>query len=157
MEDSKKAAELSDQQIRDIAKDYGWNMEVGELYFPDDALLDFARAIAALSAQSAEIARLIADRDHWKANHDQMVARKALLEQRPDLPVDRIPAYKEMEQLQRELEKAHSLNHRALEYLEWRDEKMGGMHADTLPGKFLADLRAARKQPETHGGVNDKS
>jgi hypothetical protein len=61
MEDSNKAAELTDQQIRDIAKDYGWNMEVGELYFPDDALLDFARAIAALSAQSAEIARLKAE------------------------------------------------------------------------------------------------
>lgn len=28
----------------------------------------------------------------WKANHDAMVMRCALLRQRPDLPVDRIPA-----------------------------------------------------------------
>jgi hypothetical protein len=29
---------------------------------------------------------------HWKANHADMVRRCAYLSQRPDLPVDRIPA-----------------------------------------------------------------
>lgn len=37
---------------------------------------------------------------HWKSNHDNQVARAALLTQRPDLPVDRIPAYQEMQRLQ---------------------------------------------------------
>lgn len=38
--------------------------------------------------------------DHWKANHDQQVARCALLAQREDLPVDRLPAYRELVRLQ---------------------------------------------------------
>lgn len=41
----------------------------------------------AFRAETAEISR-----DHWKANHDQMVQRNAVLRQRPDLPVDRLPA-----------------------------------------------------------------
>jgi hypothetical protein len=43
---------------------------------------------------------VMAERDHWKANHDNMVARLAIATQRPDLPVDRIPAIKELERLQ---------------------------------------------------------
>ena len=39
---------------------------------------------------------------HWMANHDQQVARCSLLRQRPDLPVDRIPAYAELVRLQEE-------------------------------------------------------
>ena len=39
---------------------------------------------------------------HWKANHSDMVNRNALLQQRPDLPVDRIPVYQEMVKLQKE-------------------------------------------------------
>ncbi|MGZ8317529.1 MAG: hypothetical protein ACXWVD_00370 [Telluria sp.] len=38
--------------------------------------------------------------DHWKANHDNLVARCALLSQRDDLPVDRLPAYRELVRLQ---------------------------------------------------------
>jgi hypothetical protein len=50
---------------------------------------------------AVEVTRLTAERDHWKANHDNQVQRTALLMQRPDLPVDRLPAYREMERLQR--------------------------------------------------------
>lgn len=32
------------------------------------------------------------ERDHWKNNHDQMAQRNAVLRERPDLPVDRLPA-----------------------------------------------------------------
>lgn len=42
-----------------------------------------------------------AERDHWKANHADMVKRAALLSQRDDLPVDRLPAYRELEALQK--------------------------------------------------------
>lgn len=62
--------------------------------------------IAAANPQT--VLALIAEVEHWKANHADMVARKALLEQRPDLPVDRIPAYREMERLQRELDRKDS-------------------------------------------------
>lgn len=54
------------------------------------------------STEQDQIAALTADRDHWKANHGDIVKRKALLEQRPDLPVDRLPAYREMKRLQAE-------------------------------------------------------
>lgn len=49
-----------------------------------------------------KIKELQAERRHWKANHDNQVARAALLLQRDDLPVDRIPAYRELERLQAE-------------------------------------------------------
>lgn len=37
---------------------------------------------------------------HWKANHDNLVQRLSILLQRHDLPVDRIPAYRELVRLQ---------------------------------------------------------
>ena len=37
---------------------------------------------------------------HWKSNHADVVQRLAIATQRPDLPVDRIPAIKELERLQ---------------------------------------------------------
>ncbi len=52
---------------------------------------------AAIESMQAEV-------DHWKANHDNQVAKAALLMQRHDLPVDRIPAYKELERLQKIVE-----------------------------------------------------
>lgn len=42
---------------------------------------------------SLTVAQLAADAAHWRANHAHMVARCAYLHQRPDLPVDRIPAF----------------------------------------------------------------
>jgi hypothetical protein len=50
-----------------------------------------------LKKQLAEALALAA---HWKANHAHMAARCALLSQRPDLPVDRLPAYRELVRLQ---------------------------------------------------------
>lgn len=41
--------------------------------------------------------------NHWRTNHADQVARCALLRQRPDLPVDRIPAYEELTRLQMKL------------------------------------------------------
>lgn len=40
--------------------------------------------------------------EHVRANHDDLVKRCALLRQRLDLPVDRIPAYDELIRLQKE-------------------------------------------------------
>jgi hypothetical protein len=40
---------------------------------------------------------------HWRANHAHLVQRNALLMQRPDLPVDRLPAYRELVRLQQAL------------------------------------------------------
>jgi hypothetical protein len=34
------------------------------------------------------------ERDHWKANHDQQVERARVLVDRPDMPLERVKAYK---------------------------------------------------------------
>lgn len=41
---------------------------------------------------AVKIEQLEADLAHWKANHAALVRRCAIYSQRPDLPVDRIPA-----------------------------------------------------------------
>lgn len=40
------------------------------------------------------ISELECERDYWKANHDNQVAKLRLFTQRKDLPVDRLPAYR---------------------------------------------------------------
>jgi DNA repair exonuclease SbcCD ATPase subunit len=101
-----------------------------------------------------ELSKVQADRDHWKANHDQMVARKALLEQRPDLPVDRIPAYKEMERLQSELaavrQELEEAKRDAERYRWTRDKGCNFVWAEIGAGNCLKGLDeaidAARQQ-----------
>lgn len=44
--------------------------------------------------------RMRAEREHLRANHADLVARNALLRERPDLPVDRLPAHDELVRLQ---------------------------------------------------------
>lgn len=59
----------------------------------------------------SKILKVVQDSEHWKANHKDMTNRCALLSQRPDVPVDRIPAYRELINLQgrvRELEKINA-------------------------------------------------
>lgn len=58
--------------------------------------LGMSSYIEKLEAQIAAQEQTI---NHWKSNHDHMVTKAAFLSQRPDLPVDRIPAYRELEKL----------------------------------------------------------
>jgi hypothetical protein len=46
-----------------------------------------------------DLAEMTKERDHWKANHADMVQRNAVLSQRPDLPVDRLPAIAKYESI----------------------------------------------------------
>ena len=48
----------------------------------------------------AELEALFNECQQWKNNHSNAVSRAALLRQRPDLPVDRIPAYEKLVELQ---------------------------------------------------------
>lgn len=71
-----------------------------------------------LEAQNAEgkplwqfVQEVIAQRDHWKANHENQVRRARILMERTDMPIERVAAYNRMieleqqrEQLQREVE-----------------------------------------------------
>lgn len=51
-------------------------------------------------------AKLKAETSHWKANHDNQVAKARVLMERCDLPIERIQAYKRMEQLELLLEQS---------------------------------------------------
>lgn len=52
------------------------------------------------------IRKLEIERDHWKSNHDNIVSKYRILSQRPDLPVDRIPAIRKIEALEANLDDA---------------------------------------------------
>jgi hypothetical protein len=63
-----------------------------------------------LNAQlTAQLAEKDAEAAHWKANHDNMVKKNALLSQRHDLPVDRIQAAKHFDDLSAEVVRLHKL------------------------------------------------
>lgn len=72
-------------------------------------IIAMAGALYLIEQQSQ--ANILCKKDalHWKANHDNQVKRAALLSQRQDLPVDRLPAYREMERLQQRLAEASAL------------------------------------------------
>jgi len=57
-----------------------------------------------LAAQFAELEAVardaIAKAEHWKANHDNQVARARFLIERGDIPLERVRAYEEMAALQ---------------------------------------------------------
>lgn len=44
------------------------------------------------------------ERDHWKANHDAQVQRARVLVDRPDVPLERVRAYQQIGELQRQVE-----------------------------------------------------
>lgn len=44
------------------------------------------------------------ERDHWKANHDAQVQRARVLVDRPDMPLERVRAYQQIGELQRQVE-----------------------------------------------------
>lgn len=47
--------------------------------------------------------------EHWRANHDNVVAKLRLFTQRDDLPVDRLPAYEYVLELENKLAEAQAL------------------------------------------------
>lgn len=53
----------------------------------------------------ARVAELEKERDHWKANHKNVIEQLRLFKQRPDLPVDRLPAYQRLVELQEQVER----------------------------------------------------
>jgi hypothetical protein len=68
---------------------------------------ELARMLSVVNELNAQLTAQLADKDaeaaHWKANHDNMVKKNALLSQRHDLPVDRIQAAKHFDDLNAEV------------------------------------------------------
>lgn len=53
-----------------------------------------------LQAETERADKAEADRDHWKANHDNQVERARFLIERGDIPVERVRAYQRMQELE---------------------------------------------------------
>jgi hypothetical protein len=89
------------RQVEQIAADYfqgGWETAATYWKWSLEHELSALRrerdlALAAARHEAGEV-------NHWRKNHADQVARCALLRQREDLPVDRIPAYAELARLQ---------------------------------------------------------
>jgi hypothetical protein len=62
--------------------------------------------LSSLQAMQARAEAAERERDHWKANHAEMVQRNAVLRERPDLPADRLPSIARYEARVKELEEA---------------------------------------------------
>lgn len=76
------------------------------------------------------LAEWMKDAAHWKSNHDDLVKRCALLREREDLPVDRIPAYNELVRLQAE-------NNRLVGMVSFANDLI---HDDPVLSKKLMDI-----------------
>lgn len=69
---------LSVQNVRDLAAVLQHWLQTGQL-----------GGEPAPRSLRVQLDEMTADRDHWKANHDNLTARNAVLRGRPDVPVDR--------------------------------------------------------------------
>lgn len=95
-----------------------------------------ARLRRALMLAEAAARHEAANADHWRANHANLVARCALLRERPDLPVDRIPAYDELVRLQDEL-------------LRLQQERMEMTIAGAVMARWLLALSQSEATPDS--------
>jgi hypothetical protein len=131
-----------------------------DVLLPDDPSLV---ELTPISQASSVIAGLKEERDHWKANHDQMVQRNSVLRERPDLPVDRLPAIARYEARISSLEEENKRLREALkpfaDYLAEMpfdlDNKGNALPDDTRPGwTYLTagDFRRARQTLDDHNG-----
>jgi hypothetical protein len=63
---------------------------------------ELGRETDAIREQLAkQVVALEAERDHWKANHDNQVERARVLTERTDMPLERVRAYRQIGDLQR--------------------------------------------------------
>lgn len=92
----KLAALYDDDDRQDIKTDVMNSFYAGVRYAAVDIAQVRRERDLALRAAHHEAGEV----NHWRANHADQVTRCALLRQREDLPVDRIPAYAELVRLQ---------------------------------------------------------
>jgi hypothetical protein len=61
------------------------------------------RALEEIEGLGRQVAEKTAKAAHWKANHTNQVARARILLERPDMPIERVNAYKLIGELQEKL------------------------------------------------------
>lgn len=71
-------------------------------YLEAVGLPEFAGKQLCADMVQQELDAVIAQRDHWKANHENQVRRARILMERPDMPIERVAAYKRMLELEQQ-------------------------------------------------------
>jgi hypothetical protein len=133
-------------------------------------LIVYVEERADKEAAYAFLAAALNERDQWKANHDQMVQRNAVLRERPDLPADRLPSIAryeaeleslraQVQQMHRRAQKAEGIVSAALHSANvWNDICAKVMRETTtptgLPRAILDDIRRVLSRAAVKGGSN---
>lgn len=79
-----------------------------------------------------ELAQMTTERDHWKANHDHQASRGRFLTERGDIPLERVQAYEEMEELRKGAERYQLLSASA-ERCDWDMSTYWRIHTVDIP------------------------
>jgi hypothetical protein len=109
-----------------------------------DSVVEPLVTLASLQAMQVRAEKAERERDHWKANHAEMVQRNAVLRERPDLPADRLPSIARYEARVKELEEALEPFARAADFIE-RDYGADTPDAQMqFPQITMRELRRAR-------------
>jgi len=75
------------------------------------------------------------------ANHKDLVSRCALLRERPDLPVDRIPAYNELVRLQQLSQLGKTQGRVSVEKVkEFLPDALAEAQVETIPNSAIYDI-----------------
>jgi hypothetical protein len=120
---------------------------------------ELAHMLSVVNELNAQLTAQLAEKDaeaaHWKANHDNMVKKNALLSQRHDLPVDRIQAAKHFDDLSAEVERLRIDNMHMLANLidadnlaKVIDEQVSGNRIDARSA--IADARLDYGSPHEY-------
>lgn len=91
-----------------------WYAETGSMFVDMEAYWwecwQAALAAAPTPPTQPEIDVLKAEVKHWKANHENMVNRSRVLIDRPDLPLERVQAFRQIERIKAENERLKVLH-----------------------------------------------
>lgn len=121
---------ISETSIR-VVDGEGLTVADNEPYYPAKITSENAETIVSAINEVADLREQLAtalkERDHWKANHAEMVQRNAVLRERPDLPVDRLPAIARYEA---QLATAHRAIARLSTYEAFTTEGWGFAHPE---------------------------
>ncbi|CAJ8802332.1 Uncharacterised protein [Burkholderia pseudomallei] len=105
-QDKMRALVSETRHMADIAVELGWN----------GCAEHFTECADAIDHLLAEVEAAKREAAHWKANHDNQVARARVLIERTDMPLERVDAYKLIGTLRDELEAAAADKRNALAF-----------------------------------------
>jgi hypothetical protein len=98
---------------------------------------------AELSGVRKQLSEVQSSKAQWKANHDNVVRKLRLFAQREDLPVDRLPAYEYVRELEKKLAGDEQPSELELHRADYQACKDAGWES---PGELLSAYKTLEKQ-----------